>query len=373
MPEEQTSFWIDVAVARFWRHDATNDCWGSGQVAASNADYALARIHTLFPCQGSLCLLCGLAAKEKMNRGLTTVTMPKSTRMAEIVVAKLSQSRILRKCLGRPYLRANMSIWNHLPAAVTSWRGVRGYGCHLHGLIQLRATRMQRLGTFFFRNRPELELLSRLLDAKPQGSTLDVTVLACSKGAEVYSISYTLRCARADLKVRLRALDIDGNVLEFAREGVYSLSRHNVSGRDSVLESDVVVRNTSKDQATSIFERMSSGEIQAMFDRDGDRVTVKPQFREGISWHLGDAGDPGLADVLGQQDIVVANRFLCHMRPQEAEACLRNLARLVKPGGYLFVSGVDLSVRSEVARKLRWRPVTESDQRDPRGRSIVAP
>jgi len=55
---------------------------------------------------------------------------------------------------------------------------------------------------------------------------------------------------------------------------------------------------------------------------------------------------------------MVANWFLCHMHPEEAEECLRNLARLVKPGGYLFVSGVDLSVRSKVARDLGERPVT---------------
>jgi hypothetical protein len=29
---------------------------------------------------------------------------------------------------------------------------------------------------------------------------------------------------------------------------------------------------------------------------------------------------------------MVANWFLCHMHPEEAEECLRNLARLVKPG-----------------------------------------
>jgi hypothetical protein len=56
---------------------------------------------------------------------------------------------------------------------------------------------------------------------------------------------------------------------------------------------------------------------------------------------------------------VVANRFLCHTQPEEAEACLRNLARLVKPRGYLFVSGVDLNVRTEVAQELGWTPVSE--------------
>src|SRR5262249_53352384 len=116
---------------------------------------------------------------------------------------------------------------------------------------------------------------------------------------------------------------------------------------------------TARDQPSSIFERMSSDEMEAMFDRDEDQARVKTTFRDGISWHLGDATDPNLVSALHLQDIVVANRFLCHLHPESAEKCLLNLARLVKPGGYLFVSGVDLRVRSKVIRELGWRPVTE--------------
>jgi hypothetical protein len=47
------------------------------------------------------------------------------------------------------------------------------------------------------------------------------------------------------------------------------------------------------------------------------------------------------------------------MPPKEAEDCLRNLAQLVKRDGYLFISGVDLAVRSKVAQELGWKPVTE--------------
>jgi O-antigen/teichoic acid export membrane protein/chemotaxis methyl-accepting protein methylase len=304
----------------------------------------------------------GARSGGSLIRGATPVFVPRSARMSQSTLARMSQSRFLRKYLGHPYLLMNIWIWNHLPASSASWRPVRGYGCHLHRLTQLRATRRQSVGTFFFRNRPELELLIRLLDQKRQGSTLNVTILACSKGAEVYSISYTIRCARMDLKVRLCALDISTDILEFAETGVYSLKSHDGSGAPSpgslALAEDVVA-STSRDQPSSIFERMSCGEMKAMFDREGDQVRVKPRFREGISWHLGDAGDPGLVGALGLQDIVVANRFLCHMHPEKAEECLRNLTQLVKPGGYLFVSGVDLGVRSKVARELGWRPVTE--------------
>ena len=303
----------------------------------------------------------GARPDQSSIRGITPVLAPPSARKAQSALARMSQSRFLRKYLGRPYVLMNIWIWNHLPASLASCRPVRAYGVHLHSLIQLRAARSMSVGTFFLRNRSELELLSRLLNQKRQGSTLDVAVLACSKGAEVYSISYAIRCARPDLKVNLRALDISKDILEFAEAGVYSTSPDGSgsSSRGSLAFEVDVAANTSRDQPSSIFERMFSGEMEAMFDREEDQATVKPRFREGITWHLGDARGPGLVGALGRQDIVVANRFLCHMHPEDAEKCLRNLARLVKPGGHLFVSGVDLGVRSKVARELGWRPVTE--------------
>ena len=99
--------------------------------------------------------------------------------------------------------------------------------------------------------------------------------------------------------------------------------------------------------------------MQEMFDWEGDQATVKSWLREGITWKLGDAADPEIISVLGFQDIVVGNNFLCHMAPVDAEKCLRNFARLVGPGGHLFVSGVDLDVRTKVALDLGWKPVPE--------------
>jgi chemotaxis methyl-accepting protein methylase len=159
-------------------------------------------------------------------------------------------------------------------------------------------------------------------------------------------------------------LDIDIETLEFAKGGVYSLGNleeaSNTSPFSRELGTDVAAK-TSRDQppSSSMFERMSPAEIEAMFELEGTWARVRPQFRDKIDWHVGDAGKSGLAADLGLQDIVVANRFLCHMVPNEAEACLRNLARLVKSGGYLFVSGVDLAVRSKVASEYGWRPVVD--------------
>jgi chemotaxis methyl-accepting protein methylase len=271
------------------------------------------------------------------------VLAPQSDRLINSAVGQISPSTLLRRYVGGPYLRINTWIWRRLPASLRSGRSLRGYGSHIHGLIRLRE-RTQSTGTFFFRNRPELELLVRLLDQVPLGSTIDMAILGCSKGAEVYSFSYMIRTRRPDLNLRLRALDISREPLEIAEAGVYPLN---------------AVEPSQDRGFRSIFERMSSVEMEDLFERDQENARVRPRFRSGIMWRLGDAGDPGVIRELGLQDIVVANRFLCHMPPGAAEPCLRNLARLVTNGGHLFVSGVDLAVRSKVAAEQGWHPVTD--------------
>jgi chemotaxis methyl-accepting protein methylase len=279
-------------------------------------------------------------------------------RLAQKAFAQMTQLRVVRKYLGRPFLKINGWIWNSMPVSLTSRGPMRDYGQRLHALVSSTAKREQRTGTLFFRNRPELDLLIRLLTQKHDGATVDLTILACSKGAEVYSISHAIRTKRPDLRLRMNASDISEEVLKFAEAGVYSLlTRHDET--DNSTKVSYVATGTLRDQTLSIFERMSSSEMESLFDREGDTVSVKSQFREGIVWRTGDAGDPGIIDALGFQDIVVANRFLCHMTPKDAEACLRNLAQLVKPGGYLFVSGVDLGVRTKVMQELGWSPVKD--------------
>src|SRR4029077_19990162 len=207
---------------------------------------------------------------------------------------------------------------------------VHSYEAWLHTLVCLRATRQQFFGTFFLRNRPALELMRRLAAQKPHGATLRITVLGCSIGAEVYSILWIIRSARPHLKVLLNAVDISEQILSFAEKGIYTC-------------------DTSQLVGASIFERLTKAEMVEMFDWEGDQARVKSWLREGITWQLGDAADPELIKVLGLQDMVVGSNFLCHMVRADAEKCLVNIARLVSPGGYLFISGVDLDVRTKVA------------------------
>jgi chemotaxis protein methyltransferase CheR len=234
--------------------------------------------------------------------------------------------------------RLNRRIWASLPARFRDSRPVRAYGARLHASFGRRANREMYLGTLFLRNRPALELMRRLTQERADGSSVRIAVLGCSIGVEVYSILWTLRPARPDLNLVVHAVDISSDVVNFAKEGVYG-------PRASAMVH------------SSIFDRLTRSEMREMFEWEGEEARVKPWLRDGITWEVGDACDPKLVRDLGPQDFVVASNFLCHMDAPDAEHCLRNLAQLARPGGYVFVSGVDLDVRTKVAVDLRWKPL----------------
>jgi chemotaxis methyl-accepting protein methylase len=256
------------------------------------------------------------------------------------LLARVAALKVFGKSPLNAYLRLNQRLWPHLPASLISFSPVALYGNFLQRLAQIQRLRAQAFSTYFLRNRPQLELIRRLLDGKGQGDTLRVAVLGCSTGPEAYSVAWRIRSARPDLKLHMHAVDISKQAVEFAERGVYSLSTPQLT-------------------ITDVTERMTSAEMDDVFNKDANVVAVKQWLKEGIHWHVADAGDPHVLDTLGPQDLVVANNFLCHMDALEAERCLRNIARLVVPGGYLFASGVDLDIRTKVARDLGWNPIPE--------------
>lgn len=246
---------------------------------------------------------------------------------------------VSRRSLAASLLEVSRFVWHRLPSHLLASRPGVSYGNRLLALTRAQAARRSNFGTLFLRNRPQLELMRRLVsgqDARRSG--VKIAVFGCSSGAEVYSILWALRSARPDGEVSLDAVDISGDILEFARIGVYHDTE---SGR---------IRLTGA---------MSEAEISEFFDVEGEYFEIKPWLKEGITWHRGSAEDEKMLDALQGQDIVTANNFLCHMDPADAERCLRNIARSAKPGGYLFVSGIDLDVRTKVAVEVEWEPLLE--------------
>lgn len=256
------------------------------------------------------------------------------------VVNVLNYPIFFGKSLLTLVLRSHEMLWARLPTRIVDSGPMRAYGRVLHALVLIRKNRTFYFGTLFLRNRPQLDLLLRLIDRKSQASGVSVTVVACSIGADVYTLAHTIRSQRPDQKLAVNAVDISKEAVDFARAGVYPLAGSKLTDEN-------------------IFARLTEQEMRELFHAEAKEMRIRNWIAEDITWHVGDAGDPVLANLLGPQDIVVANNFLCHMYPADAEGCLRNVVRLVKPGGYLFVSGVDLDVRTKVARDLMLEPVTE--------------
>ncbi len=180
--------------------------------------------------------------------------------------------RLFGKSPLNAYLRLNRALWNKLPSSVTALPPLRLYGTFLHSLARMRGGRGQALSTYFLRNRAALDLIRRLIGRKSKGDTVRVAVLGCSAGAEAYSVAWAIRSARPDLTLILLAMDISKEAVEFAKRGVYSLTESQLTG-------------------TTMLERMTTTEMEGLFHRDGDVVTVKSWLREGINWHVGDVGE----------------------------------------------------------------------------------
>jgi len=255
-------------------------------------------------------------------------------------IKRWAKIRIFMKSPVGIILRLNKWIWNHLPRFVKNTRLVNIYGLIINYLVRLSADRNIFCDTFFFRNRPKLEMMRRLCSNRSTESLLKITVCGCSNGAEVYSIIWTLRSTRPDLRIEMHGLDISEEILRIANKGEYFLRKPELMDKN-------------------IFAYITDEELNKMFEKDKETVRIRGWLKEGITWHHGDAGDPEIIRVIGPQDIVVASNFLCHLEKPVAESCLRNIIQLVAPGGYLFVSGVDIDVRMNIARELRLIPQEE--------------
>jgi hypothetical protein len=253
---------------------------------------------------------------------------------------QLARLRIFEKSPLSAFLRLNQRLWDKLPSPITALGPIYSYGRLLHTLARIHGVQTQTFDTHFLQNRPQLELIRRIAERTTNPDTSRVAVLGCSIGAEAYSVAWTIRSTRPRLNLVMHAVDISSLAVQVGKSGVYPLGTSNLTNTD-------------------VLKHMTAGEQKDFFDRDGNTMTVKSWIKKGINWDVGNVGEPEILDMLGPQDIVLANNFLCHMNDSMAEGCLRNIASLLRPRGYLFVSGIDLDIRTRVANDLGWTPVEE--------------
>ena len=230
-------------------------------------------------------------------------------------------------------------VWKQLPDSILSTTLFRACGTRIHEMISRRER--QLLGgycrctfTRFFRNIPLLEVLRDLAARKAVGSGLSITSIGCSTGAELYSLLWYIRSARPDLEIKACGLDVSESVIAKASAGTFSRSDEELA-------------------------YLSETDVAALFDGEGDVLKIKPFLGRGLRWLMADALDSGLSKILEPQDLVLANNFLGPFLEAEAEKCLLNISRVVKPEGYLVLFGVDLDLRARWVKRQGYLPITD--------------
>src|SRR5712664_4330985 len=141
-------------------------------------------------------------------------------RMAGPMLARMARARVLGKSPLGAFLRLSEWCWNRLPRPVTAAPPFSSLAHVVHSLVRLQDRRMY-LGTFFLRNRPELELIGRLANPNGTGRVVKLAVLGSSNGAEVYSIVWAVRSARPEIDLVVEAVDISAEAVKAGKEGVY--------------------------------------------------------------------------------------------------------------------------------------------------------
>lgn len=248
---------------------------------------------------------------------------------------RLAKVKALRAGVGVPFFALSRSLWALIPDRLHGVAPVRAWGSFLLRLARLKQTRAQSSWTCFLRNRAEIDFIAWIGRSVRDGGRLSIAIFGCSTGAEAYSASYALRDSMNRIQIEIHASDI---------------SPENIKAAEAALF----------DPAGKEMERLTAEQKDALFEKAGDRLIVRDEWRRPVRFSVIDAMAPGLAERAGVHDLVIANKFLCHMPPEMARQCLRNLATTVRPGGVLIVSGVDLDVRSAVAAELGLVPVEDA-------------
>jgi chemotaxis protein methyltransferase CheR len=230
------------------------------------------------------------------------------------------------------------SSWKQLPESIRSTTLCRACGRGMHKIIARMDRKLvngycQCNFTRFFRNVPLLEALRDLVSKRAVGNSLSIASIGCSTGAELYSLIWFILSACPDVEINACGLDVSEPVIAKARAGKFSRMDEELA-------------------------YLSEKDIAALFDCKNEELVIKPYLSRGIKWLLADALDPALSKILERQDLVLANNFLGPFFKEDAEKCLLNISRVVKPNGYLVLFGVDLEVRTQWVKRQGFLPIT---------------
>lgn len=181
--------------------------------------------------------------------------------------------------------------------------------------------------TSFYREAHHFEYLSDTyipeLSAKGQRS-LRIWSSACSIGEEPYSIAISLLEAGIDINewnIKIYATDIDTNVLETAKAGIYSLER--------------------VDNLTLARKRL--GFLRGK-NENSDQIIIKPELQKLIHFNYCNLMESW--NINEPLDAIFCRNVMIYFDKETQNRLLDRMAKLLKPGGILFIGHSESPSRS---------------------------
>jgi len=195
--------------------------------------------------------------------------------------------------------------------------------------------------TCFMRSPAQLRLLSGpVIDHLAPEGRLEIALLACSNGAEAYTIASWLRRHRPELDFHIHATDLHPQMVDRAAAASYS--------RDEVLH--------------SVF--MTEDFLRRTFVEDDGRFVVRPEIRRHVSFGQADLLDGrALSAQFGSVPLVVAQNVLFHLPPEACEQAFASLVGLMAPRGALMVAGMRGDLRARLTRAFGLAPFLQDVKR----------
>lgn len=196
------------------------------------------------------------------------------------------------------------------------FNGFRDYYSHLSKdkyLLNEFLDRMTINVSNFFRNYKrwevlEREILPRLLSEK---QTIKVWSAACSTGDEPYSLAIVLSRLNALNRADILATDIDQNVLEICKRGIYS--------EKSLEEVPEELKNT--------YFKLADGYYH-----------LNPKIKNAITFDKHNL----LGDPYGQSyDLIICRNVLIYFTDVAKDSLYKKFSQSLRPGGVLFVGSTE--------------------------------
>lgn len=162
---------------------------------------------------------------------------------------------------------------------------------------------------------------------------IHITCIACSNGAEPYSIASVLLKQRPDIDFTIDAFDIDDAMLQKAISRTYS-------------EEEVFAN-----------QYLGKDFIDFTFDVKDDSYVVKDNIFKKINFHKGNALDPNIRTADNKCDILFAQNLFNNLKPSIAKKAFLNVINLLKEDSFLFVDGMDLGLKFRLTKKKNLTPL----------------